>query len=77
LKLYDWTCNATIKDNLSCNDDLIHLIQIQTKPSDFFQVIYLEPGESSEFDARNGSKVGVKATAGPVLGPPWQRPENG
>lgn len=61
----------------SCNDDLIYLIQIQTKPSDFFQVIYLEPGESSEFDARNGSKVGVKATAGPVLGPPWQRPENG
>lgn len=43
----------------------------------FSNVIYLEPGESSEFDARNGSKVGVKATAGPVLGPPWQRPENG
>ncbi|KAJ6318281.1 hypothetical protein OIU76_013755, partial [Salix suchowensis] len=43
----------------------------------FSNVTYLEPGETSEFDARNGSKVGVKATPGPVLGPPWQRPENG
>lgn len=27
--------------------------------------------------ASDGSQVKVKATAGPVLGPPWQRPENG
>nr|TKS15095.1 hypothetical protein D5086_0000037620 [Populus alba] len=27
--------------------------------------------------AKNGSKVGVKAPAGPVLGPPWQHHEKG
>ncbi|KAM7271089.1 hypothetical protein ACFE04_030303 [Oxalis oulophora] len=43
----------------------------------FSNVTYLEPGQSSVIEARNGSKIGVKATAGPVLGPPWQRPENG
>ncbi|KAE8100757.1 hypothetical protein FH972_018620 [Carpinus fangiana] len=43
----------------------------------FRNVTYLEPGQSSVIEARNGSKVGVQATAGPVLGPPWQRPENG
>ncbi|KAH0915931.1 hypothetical protein HID58_030377, partial [Brassica napus] len=43
----------------------------------FRNITYLEPGESYELNARNGSKVRVKATAGPVLGPPWQRPENG
>ncbi|KAJ0038576.1 hypothetical protein Pint_23315 [Pistacia integerrima] len=32
---------------------------------------------SAEVEAKNGSKVKLKATAGPVLGPPWQRPENG
>ncbi|KAH9707520.1 metallo-hydrolase/oxidoreductase superfamily protein [Citrus sinensis] len=42
-----------------------------------FQVTYVEPGQSSEIEGRNGSKLRVKATAGPVLGPPWQRPENG
>ena len=41
------------------------------------QVTYLEPGESSEIEVSNGSQVKVRATAGPVLGPPWQRPENG
>lgn len=41
------------------------------------QVTYLEPGENSEIEAINGSRVKVRATAGPVLGPPWQRPENG
>ncbi|KAF9618266.1 hypothetical protein IFM89_000901 [Coptis chinensis] len=40
-------------------------------------VTYLEPGQSSEIEGKLGSKVTVKATAGPVLGPPWQRPENG
>ncbi|XP_022776987.1 uncharacterized protein LOC111318401 isoform X2 [Durio zibethinus] len=40
-------------------------------------VTYLEPGQDSEVEAGNGSKVRIKATAGPVLGPPWQRPENG
>ncbi|KAH7569866.1 hypothetical protein ACOSP7_017728 [Xanthoceras sorbifolium] len=43
----------------------------------FKNAIYLEPGQSSEIEVRNGSKVRVRATAGPVLGPPWQRPENG
>uniref|UniRef100_A0A1J3HGQ7 Metallo-beta-lactamase domain-containing protein n=1 Tax=Noccaea caerulescens TaxID=107243 RepID=A0A1J3HGQ7_NOCCA len=43
----------------------------------FTNVTYLEPGDSYELNARNGSKVRVKATAGPVLGPPWQSPENG
>ncbi|KAJ4710565.1 Metallo-hydrolase/oxidoreductase superfamily protein [Melia azedarach] len=43
----------------------------------FKNVTYLEPGQSSEVEGLNGSKVRVKATAGPVLGPPWQRPENG
>ncbi|KAA8532736.1 hypothetical protein F0562_032769 [Nyssa sinensis] len=43
----------------------------------FRNVTYLEPGESSEIEASNGSQVKVQATAGPVLGPTWQRPENG
>ncbi|CAI0552549.1 unnamed protein product [Linum tenue] len=43
----------------------------------FTNVTYLEPGQLSELEAKNGSKVTVKATPGPVLGPPWQRPENG
>ncbi|KAF3785321.1 hypothetical protein EJ110_NYTH28295 [Nymphaea thermarum] len=43
----------------------------------FKNVTYLEPGESSEIEGKNGSKVTVCASAGPILGPPWQRPENG
>lgn len=43
----------------------------------FNNVIYLEPGENSEIQTSDGSYVKVRATAGPVLGPPWQRPENG
>ncbi|XVF86049.1 hypothetical protein PTKIN_Ptkin17bG0169400 [Pterospermum kingtungense] len=43
----------------------------------FSNVTYLEPGQESEVEAGNGSKVRIQATAGPVLGPPWQRPENG
>ncbi|XP_010263075.1 PREDICTED: uncharacterized protein LOC104601444 [Nelumbo nucifera] len=43
----------------------------------FSNVTYLEPGQSSEIEGKNGLKVIVKATAGPILGPPWQRPENG
>ncbi|KAL5722227.1 hypothetical protein ACHQM5_005773 [Ranunculus cassubicifolius] len=43
----------------------------------FKNVTYLEPGQSSEIEGKIGSKVKVKATVGPVLGPPWQRPENG
>lgn len=42
-----------------------------------FQTKYLEPGQSYVSEGSNGSKVKVQATAGPVLGPPWQRPENG
>ncbi|KAL2905021.1 Protein transport protein BOS1, partial [Bienertia sinuspersici] len=40
-------------------------------------VTYLEPGQDTKIEGRNGSKVKICATAGPVLGPPWQRPENG
>uniref|UniRef100_A0A7C8ZK60 Metallo-beta-lactamase domain-containing protein n=1 Tax=Opuntia streptacantha TaxID=393608 RepID=A0A7C8ZK60_OPUST len=43
----------------------------------FSTVTYLEPGQNTEIEGRNGSKVRIRATAGPVLGPPWQRPENG
>ncbi|PHT58011.1 hypothetical protein CQW23_00374 [Capsicum baccatum] len=43
----------------------------------FSNVIYLEPGQDSEIEVSNGIQVKIKATAGPVLGPPWQRPENG
>jgi hypothetical protein len=42
-----------------------------------FQVTYLEPGEKTDLEGRSGAKVNICATAGPVLGPPWQRPENG
>lgn len=43
----------------------------------YFQVTYIGPGQSSEIETKDGSKIRIKATAGPVLGPPWQRPENG
>lgn len=43
----------------------------------FTNVIYLEPGQASEIEVSNGFQVKIKATAGPVLGPPWKRPENG
>lgn len=46
----------------------------RTYPS---QVTYLEPGEASEIEGKSGSEVRVQATEGPILGPPWQRPENG
>ncbi|XP_042490305.1 uncharacterized protein LOC122070244 [Macadamia integrifolia] len=43
----------------------------------FRNVTYLEPGQSSEIEGQNGSKITIRATTGPILGPPWQRPENG
>ncbi|XP_019180874.1 PREDICTED: uncharacterized protein LOC109175944 [Ipomoea nil] len=43
----------------------------------FSDVTYLEPGQDYDIEASNGFRVKVRATAGPVLGPPWQRPENG
>ncbi|KAI4385936.1 hypothetical protein MLD38_003921 [Melastoma candidum] len=43
----------------------------------FRDVTYLEPGQSIEIEGKSGSKVKVQATPGPILGPPWQRPENG
>ncbi|XP_043717322.1 uncharacterized protein LOC122665276 [Telopea speciosissima] len=43
----------------------------------FRNVTYLEPGQSSEIEGVNNSKITIRATAGPILGPPWQRPENG
>ncbi|CAL4897349.1 unnamed protein product [Urochloa decumbens] len=42
-------------------------------PTPFRRVTYLEPGQSAAVTDR----LRVVATAGPVLGPPWQRPENG
>lgn len=44
-------------------------------PTPFRRVTYLEPGQSAA--AVGDHQVRVLATAGPVLGPPWQRPENG
>ncbi|CAM8881419.1 unnamed protein product [Rhodiola kirilowii] len=43
----------------------------------FSNVIYIEPGQSYDISVGDNSNVKVQATAGPVLGPPWQRPENG
>lgn len=43
----------------------------------FSNVIYLEPDEDSEIEVSDGFQVKIKATAGPILGPPWKRPENG
>ncbi|XP_078431633.1 metallo-hydrolase/oxidoreductase superfamily protein [Wolffia australiana] len=43
----------------------------------FKNITYLEPGQKHEFIGRNGLKVSIEATSGPILGPPWQRPENG
>ncbi|KAB1221120.1 hypothetical protein CJ030_MR3G024365 [Morella rubra] len=43
----------------------------------FSDVTYIEPGQSCVIEGKNGSQVRVQATPGPVLGPPWQCPENG
>ncbi|XP_055818943.1 uncharacterized protein LOC129887754 [Solanum dulcamara] len=43
----------------------------------FSNVIYLEPDQDSEIEVSDGFQVKIKATAGPILGPPWKRPENG
>ncbi|KAK1303078.1 hypothetical protein QJS10_CPB12g00437 [Acorus calamus] len=43
----------------------------------FRNVVYIEPGQYSEVGGKNGSKINIQATTGPILGPPWQRPENG
>ncbi|KAJ7543818.1 hypothetical protein O6H91_09G053300 [Diphasiastrum complanatum] len=43
----------------------------------FHRITYLEPGDTTNLQAESGSEVIVRASAGPVLGPPWQRPENG
>ncbi|EFJ36420.1 hypothetical protein SELMODRAFT_141274 [Selaginella moellendorffii] len=43
----------------------------------FKQVTYIEPGQETSFRASSKSSLKVTASAGPVLGPPWQRPENG
>ncbi|CAD6241701.1 unnamed protein product [Miscanthus lutarioriparius] len=42
-------------------------------PTPFRRVTYLEPGESTAVSP----DVRVLATAGTLLGPPWERPENG
>ncbi|KMZ75677.1 Zn-dependent hydrolase (Beta-lactamase fold protein) [Zostera marina] len=43
----------------------------------FTNVKYLEPGQSLKLVGKNSANFTVQATPGPVLGPPWQRPENG
>ncbi|PWA36819.1 metallo-hydrolase/oxidoreductase superfamily protein [Artemisia annua] len=44
----------------------------------FTNVVYLEPGQYYEIQTGNNSYVKVRAiAAGPVLRPPWLRPENG
>ncbi|XP_057854827.1 uncharacterized protein LOC131064629 isoform X2 [Cryptomeria japonica] len=40
-------------------------------------VTYIEPGQTTQLKGRNSSEIIIRASAGPVLGPPWQRPENG
>ncbi|TVU33853.1 hypothetical protein EJB05_15666, partial [Eragrostis curvula] len=42
-------------------------------PTPFRRVTYIEPGQS----VAANEHIRILATAGPVLGPPWQRPENG
>lgn len=58
-------------------DTIIVQAKLQKRSCVNMQVTYLEPGESSEIENIKGSQVKIQATAGPVLGPPWQRPENG
>lgn len=43
----------------------------------FSNVTYLDPSQETEIESKNSPPVKVRATAGPILGPPWQRPENG
>ncbi|XP_051122122.1 uncharacterized protein LOC127245334 [Andrographis paniculata] len=43
----------------------------------FNNITYLKPGEASEIQVTDCSSITIRATAGPVLGPPWQTPENG
>ncbi|XP_020088358.1 uncharacterized protein LOC109710258 isoform X2 [Ananas comosus] len=43
----------------------------------FSNVTYLEPGQKSVLEGKNGTNIQICATKGPILGPPWQRPENG
>lgn len=43
----------------------------------FNEVIYIEPGQSTRLRGKNDSEIDIRASAGPILGPPWQRPENG
>ncbi|CAM6030460.1 unnamed protein product [Sphagnum balticum] len=38
----------------------------------YTNIVYLEPSDSTML-----GDIKIRATAGPVLGPPWQRPENG
>ncbi|CAN6330112.1 unnamed protein product [Urochloa humidicola] len=48
---------------------------LESLPTPFRRVTYLEPGQCAAVTDR--LPLQVVATAGPVLGPPWQRPENG
>nr|CAB3462772.1 unnamed protein product [Digitaria exilis] len=48
---------------------------LDSLPTPFRRVTYLEPGQSAAVGDHH--QIRVLATAGPVLGPPWQRPENG
>ncbi|KAK1412081.1 hypothetical protein QVD17_33047 [Tagetes erecta] len=41
----------------------------------FSNVIYLEPGQTSEIESNNSSTVKIRALTGPAY-VPWQRPEN-
>ncbi|KAH9311869.1 hypothetical protein KI387_026904, partial [Taxus chinensis] len=43
----------------------------------FKDVTYIEPGQSTQLKGKNSFEITIRASAGPVLGPPWQRPENG
>eukprot|EP00252_Welwitschia_mirabilis_P022853 TRINITY_DN6300_c0_g1_i1.p1 TRINITY_DN6300_c0_g1~~TRINITY_DN6300_c0_g1_i1.p1 ORF type:complete len:334 (-),score=62.50 TRINITY_DN6300_c0_g1_i1:156-1157(-) len=43
----------------------------------FEEVVYIEPGQNTKLMVKDGLNIHICASAGPVLGPPWQRSENG
>eukprot|EP00249_Psilotum_nudum_P014379 c24793_g1_i1 orf=488-1516(-) len=78
---FDDHCHMRTLEPLSkMSPDLQVISTPNAKPilSKLFQkAIYLEPGQSKKVQGSNGSEITVRASAGPILGPPWQRPENG
>lgn len=74
ISIFPYMVEQKIKKEVISIRFMLQRYYSQTYPS---QVTYLEPGQASEIEGKNGSKARVQATVGPILGPPWQRPENG